>query len=469
MAQIFDASGIGGLGIEGTSKAARALLYDVDGNPLVIKRNDAVSTARGGLLSMGVNDGSAKALRVDRLGSMMPGSLNILIADQYEPASVNSVRYLQTLSSGTATQGPTIGCLLTGTLANSQGAMLQTARKFQRVMKSPLMMKARAKLSAVNNSVIEIGFADPPSMTGASAYGAYFQLTTDGVLQPVVTYNGVDRTGAPIAFSTSSYYVFDIIVDDDSVVFSVQDSNTGLSISNQTITLPLSTPRFWMGTNSVGYTARVYNIGVPASAPTLNVTDLVIGQLDLANPQPFNHALAGMERGVNCSHAGTQLAAWTNSTEPISAALSNTIAGYTTLGGKFQFAAVAGAVTDYALFGYAVPAYGNLYITAIDIESWVTGAAIATTPTLLTWGVATGGTAMNLAGSLAMRMGLGAQSFPVGAAVGTMANKQISKIFSTPLFCSSARYLHIILRIPVATATASQVIAGMVNIEGYFA
>ena len=47
-----------------------------------------------------------------------------------------------------------------------------------------------------------------------------------------------------------------------------------------------------------------------------------------------------------------QAAQWANSAAPASAALSNTAAGYATLGGLFQFAAVAGAATDYALFGF---------------------------------------------------------------------------------------------------------------------
>jgi len=52
----------------------------------------------------------------------------------------------------------------------------------------------------------------------------------------------------------------------------------------------------------------------------------------------------------------TGLANYANSAAPASATLSNTAAGYTTLGGQFQFAAVAGAETDYALFAYTVPA-----------------------------------------------------------------------------------------------------------------
>jgi hypothetical protein len=156
-----------------------------------------------------------------------------------------------------------------------------------------------------------------------------------------------------------------------------------------------------------------------------------------------------------------------NSAEPASAVLGNTAAGYSTLGGKFQFAAVAGAATDYALFGFQMPSPANLIITGVDIEAWNIGAAVATTPTLLNWALAVGSTAVSLATATVTRVGLGAQDFPVGAAIGARAQR-LSKSFSTPLHCPAGRFVHTILRMPVGSATPSQIIAGMVNFEGYF-
>ena len=137
------------------------------------------------------------------------------------------------------------------------------------------------------------------------------------------------------------------------------------------------------------------------------------------------------------------------------------------MGGKFQFAAVAGAATDFALFGFQVPVGTNLVVTDIDIESWNTGAASATTPTLLIWAVGTGSTAVSLATATVNRLGIGVQSFPVGAAIGAKVER-IGKSFATPLVINSGRFFHVILRMPVGTATATQTIAGMVGINGYF-
>ena len=44
----------------------------------------------------------------------------------------------------------------------------------------------------------------------------------------------------------------------------------------------------------------------------------------------------------------------------------------------------------------------------------------------------------------------------------------LSKSFQTPIHVPSNRFLNVILRMPVGTATASQIVAGMINFEGYF-
>jgi hypothetical protein len=165
--------------------------------------------------------------------------------------------------------------------------------------------------------------------------------------------------------------------------------------------------------------------------------------------------------------SGVQLTNYTNSAAATSATLSNTAAGYTTLGGLWQFAAVAGAATDYALFGFTVPTNSNLVVTGIDIEAYNTVVAVATTPTLLVWSAGIGSTAVSLATATVCRIPLGVQSFPIGAVAGASAQR-ISKVFSTPLVIPSGRFFHIILRMPVATATATQVVAGMVTVDGYF-
>lgn len=99
------------------------------------------------------------------------------------------------------------------------------------------------------------------------------------------------------------------------------------------------------------------------------------------------------------------------------------------------------------------------------------GAAVATTPTVLQWALGVGSTAVSLAtaegaGTKARRViPLGMQSFLVGAAIGAQA-ADINVQFQAPIPVETGTFIHIILRMPIGTATASQQIRGEVAIDG---
>lgn len=170
---------------------------------------------------------------------------------------------------------------------------------------------------------------------------------------------------------------------------------------------------------------------------------------------------------------GTQTANHANSTSPSSASLSNTAAGYTTLGGRWQFAAVGGAATDYALFAFQVPATHRMRIRGVAISTVNTGAAVATTATILDWSLGVNSTAVSLATTdsdpvyAPRRIPLGVQGFILGAGIGAVAN-DLWRIFEYSPVVQPSRYAHIILQMPVGTATASQVIRGDVFVDACF-
>jgi hypothetical protein len=170
---------------------------------------------------------------------------------------------------------------------------------------------------------------------------------------------------------------------------------------------------------------------------------------------------------------GVQTGTGSNSAAPATATLSNTAAGYTTLGGQWKFAAAGGAETDYALFAYQVPANQRLWVNGISISSFNTGAAVATTVSTLEWSLGLNSTAVSLATTDAApvfgprRIALGAQSFPVGAAIGATAT-DVSRYFENALRIDAGRFFHVILKCPVGTATGSQIIRGDCTIDGYF-
>jgi hypothetical protein len=457
--------------VDPVSKAGRSTLYDTAGN-VAVQADQAQPSVTSGLASLGLNDKSLLIMRSDRWGSLASALHTPLMHEPFEGTTVHPLRWTVTATTMAATQATITGLTInSGAITTATtGYLLQSTRRFLKMQRSPMQAKYRARLLRQNNSVMELGFGDAATFNGANTAGAYWQVTAGGLVQPVLTFNSVDTTGSNIAGSlnTANYYTFDVMFDDDEAVFVCQDTSTGLIISRQSIALSLTQQRL-LSSTQLPLQVRLYNTGsAPASAPQVFLTDAYALALDADQNKPWPHVLAAMDRAIP-SHpfTGAQLAQWANSAEPSSATLSNTAAGYTTLGGKFQFAAPAGAVTDFALFGFQVPTPANLIVTGVDIETWNTGAASATTPTLMTWALGVGSTAVSLATATVTRVGLGAQSIPVATAIGATVGR-ISKSFQTPLLCAAGRFLHVILRIPVGTATASQVIAGMVNFEGYF-
>lgn len=472
MAQIQSGASADLLIIDPVSKAARATLYGAGGEPIVFDAGDQPTTPTG-LLSMGLNDNMVLPMRLDRFGSQAQASHMPLFIDQFEGTTLNGNRWTSVSTTMTATQTTVAGLQFNGASITtvSTGYMLKSNRAFLRSLRQPLHGKFRARLWHFNNSVMELGFGDAATFNGANATGAYWQVTAAGVVQPVLTFNGVDTTGSDVRglLDLTNHYTFDIFMDDDEVTYMIQDTSTGLVVSKQSIKLP-ATAQTLLSTTQIGVLARLYNTAVaPATASVMNLTSVYVAMLDGITNASQPHIMAMMLRGGEAQpHTGAQLAQWSNSAAPANATLSNTAAGYTTLGGLFSFAAVAGAATDYALFGVQIPAPATFVCTGVQIDAWNTGAAVATTPTVLAWALAVNATAVSLATSSTIRVPLGAQALPVGAAIGAMADRTISRTFESPMAVGPGRWLHVLLRMPVGTATASQVIQGMVSVNGYF-
>lgn len=166
---------------------------------------------------------------------------------------------------------------------------------------------------------------------------------------------------------------------------------------------------------------------------------------------------------------GTSIVNHTNSAAPASAALSNTTPSYTTLGGKFQFAAVAGGETDNILFSFQVPAGFRMWVEGIRISALLNmGATVATTPSTVEWAAAIGAAA-SLADGSQRRSELGIQSLPVGAVIGATSGADIVRFFDPAWVLNPLQFMGIILKNVVGTATGSQIIRGQVDFTGFFA
>lgn len=466
------------------------ILADVDQDNNLKVNLPVVLSGAGYVLTAGeIDDGLYTGTRLIRQMDvsqdyrLRTGIDKVLWQDTYNHTVLNNSKYIGVTSTMTITLANGFLNLNAGNAVTGLNvARVQTFKTFSMFNTYPLYFDMKAKFSAPlqANNVIEFGLGLAVT-TAAPTDGVFFRAV-GGQLTAVINNNGSETSVANVFTpSPNVVYHFAITIGQDKCTFWVNESivatvntPTGLGSPCQSNSLPLL--------------LRIYNSGLVPSAIQLNIAQLgiTLGDMDSGKDWPTTMVTNGQSSisgpdGTGAAAAGTQTANLANSAAPASATLSNTTAGYATLGGQFQFAAVAGAETDYALFAYLSPVATSavpgktLVITGVKIDTFNTGAAVATTATVLQWSIAVGGTAVTLAtadsGTIgsraARRLGLGVQSMPVGTAIGGGTTPVVVN-FASPLMVEAGSYCHIILKMPIGTATASQVIRGLVSVNGYW-
>ena len=396
-------------------------------------------------------------------------------------------KYINTTMTNTwggylTTNGSNITTTTTGTL-------FQTYRHFP--IFSAAQTYAYFKLQftgtwAVTNTTIDIGlYTSGQSNPFAPTDGVYFRANSSGLLL-VANYNGTEQTSSPFLVAAGGADFTPTLGESYDCILTVSDVGCvawmDLKDGNGLVVVArLSTPATGVPlmAGSAPFTVRHAIVGGAASAVmNCKVAKYTITNGGFATSRLWPTAMVGM--GLSASQTMVGITSnYANSAAPASGTLSNTAAAFTTLGGQFQFAAVAGAETDYALFAYQVPAATtavtgrNLVIRGIWIDSVNLGAAVATTATLLQFAIATGSTAVSLATADAATtrartpITLGYQSFAIGSPIG-YSPPRIDVNLDSPIVCEAGSYVHVILKMPLGTATASQIIRGIVGINGYF-
>ncbi len=411
------------------------------------------------------------------------GQDSLLWDDTFHHTVFNLRKYFN-IASATALSvaGGSLTFNATALTTATSGQICRTHRTFPVLGNFPVTVDFWFSLALVPQAqnIIEIGLGIPgTAVANAPSDGIYMMIDTAGALQLVSNYNGTLTTSgaitlpAAVAWTAGRVYHGEIVAHGDRIELYFDGIYIGQVLRSSA--------------NTVGGIARWFNAAATAGAQKVNIARWAVTLGDGAFTRSWPAARAGLGDHLASAPDGAavaQLDNIVNSTAPASATLSNTAAGYTVPGGHFQFSAVAGAETDYALFAYQVPTPAttqpgkNMVVTGVEIDTFNTGAAVATTPTLLNWYLGIGATAVSLATTdtaststtrAPHRKFLGAQSFPIGAAIGARADRSVSVDFSQgPMVVEPGAFLHIILRLPVGTATASQVIRGGVAVKGYF-
>jgi hypothetical protein len=471
MAFIQDGSAIAGnVAVDTVPKAGRFIWYDRFGQVMTKRHADPGTANDEGLIIAGVNDANVRHLRADRAGGLASANATMLLSDAFEGSTPSTSRWNPQSVTMSSSQSPTTGHLLNSgsILTANTGYMAKSLQAFLKMQRAPLHFRARARLLPQTNGVMEMGFGDAASAIAAHSNGAYWQVTAGGVVQPVLTFGGVDIAGAAVAgLSSANYYTFDVIADDDFVTYTVQDTATGLILAERVIKLPLTQPKLFGVTHIFGFYRLYINATGATIAPQMYVSAVDSVQLDAVLNKPW--AVQTAQNGGNPDINPLTFAAmskWTNNAAEASATLSNTAAGYAFLQGRFQFAAIAGAETDYALFGFQIPSPYRFTCLGAQIDATNYGAAVATTATTLEWWLAYDQTAVSLATVNPLRVPLGGQSFAIGDAIGKKADTVNADFKDSARVTHPGRFCVVALRMPLGTATASQIIRGNVRLDG---
>ena len=411
------------------------------------------------------------------MGRLAVGTQTMELFDPIDGAAVNAMIWNQSSPTMVIAQNSATGFLVLNSTALTTinlSSIITSIKTIQLI--NTFVPTTRVLFKTPNvpqaNATMELGFLEATGTT-APTNGCFFRWSSAGDFRAVTVFNSVETLSAVLTNpSVNVVHSMHITIRGLKIEFWLDDvlvadvANPGGNAN------PTNSSRIAMG-------ARVYTGGTsPVTAPEMHIGAVSLWRNDLNTNKLWPNQMVSIGRGAYQSAITpfAQTANHANSTSPTSATLSNTAAGYTTLGGRWQFAAPAGAATDFALFGFQVPTGFQLFVTDFRFDAMNTGAAVATTATIMDVGVAINSSAVSLATADAFgtnvyaprRMPLGMIGWVVGDAIGAQGRgSPISLDLFTPWVIDSARFLHVIVQVPVGTATAGQIPRGDCYIGGY--
>ncbi len=408
----------------------------------------------------------------------------VLWDDTFADTVVDTSRYMcQSTSSSIGMVGSRL--VLNSTTVTTAGAVqrVQTFKTFPLASAYPLYVDIVASIKGTleTRHNFEFGLGFPTSNTTPVTDGIFFRYSGGtNNLYSVTSYNSIEvQQNLNVTLSSDRPDRFRIVINENQVEFWMN----GVLKNKMT---PPATSGGTVLSNSLPLMFKNMNVSTPSAGLQLGICSATVSLGDVRSNKGW--ATVAATRGMSAvsepeGRTGQTSSHINSSTAATISVLSNTQAGYTNLGGQFQFIVPTSGETDYVLFGYystaptANTVSRNLLITDIKIESYNMGAANSASPILLQWAVAIGGTAESLATSDSATAGsrgprkflLGTQMIASSAAIGAASDRSIDVNLKSPLLVEPGTYLHLLFKVPVCIpASAVHMVRGIAQINGYF-
>jgi len=421
---------------------------------------------------------------------------SILLTYTFNASAQDTDTWYYAFSTLTASQ-PGNGFLQFGTVqgtASGHGAYMQSRQRFPVIGTAPLSVEITFGLftsTLVAGEGVAFGLGIPAAAGTQPTDGLWLQLTTSGLFL-ILAYNTAQTSSAmlrPLShFNLAQMYKMVLVVGEREVEVWEDDVLLG------EVSMPASQGQPFQEAALPAFMQK-YCTGVVSNTNTFRVSDITMTLMD--TPQGMDGATlqayqglmgyGGLPGGTMGSQqfVGT-ITSGSSPITPTAAAGSNTTPAITTLGGLAAITAAAGAATDFAIMGWTNPVGGinqtprTYVLTGLIIQTYNFGAAVATTPTTVQYSIGYGSTGTSLATvetssfttattKAARRVVVGVTSAATSAAIGAVYSPDIIRDFSHgPIMVRPGEVLHVIGKIVVGTATASQVIEFLITPIGYF-
>jgi len=465
--------------VDATPKALRAILYDAAGNVLVPADKTAAPSNQGYVPQSGLDGGKIlRAVRVGEYGTSRVTSESLLFSDEFEGANINTW-WTQSLTTQTIAQATGVLTLNNSNITTlNTDAIITSQRQFVKFARQPLYARFRARITAnvsSNHSLVEMGFGAPVGVTAIIANGAFFRWATDGSLKAVLSFNGTEQVTQVLAqgvIAITSYYYYDIIVDDDFVRFIVSDSN-GVPVVDQQISLTLTVPSQWAVSHLPTFARTYVDATGGGTAVQLLLSAHTVQILDSLTNKPWAEQLSGAGKFWAQLPTTQAQAAQLSSAAPGGGTPSNTATVYTTLGGEYIATMTAASENMLSLFGFAITTPYTFYVKSVywSLPFVSTVFSISTNAPFILPLMVANASSNNLntaTGKIGVPFGQ-MWTASISAAVGTLlTGNPIMWTPATPIACLPGTTLHLGWKVLNGGAVTTGAIRGSVLVDGYW-
>jgi hypothetical protein len=194
---------------------------------------------------------------------------------------VNVQKWVPSVSTFAQAQTTLGGIALSNTTGTTSGAfsILTSTRFFGNLLRQPIQFKTRKRIALVANSTSDFGFGAPAGVTvpvngvairitNGLAFCTIYQnsaVVVDIAINAETTL-GSNTVGAQFSLLNlpNGYYTYDLICDDDNVVVTIQDTETGVMMAKCSAPVPASIYKMFSATALPVYD-RVMNTGTPTT------------------------------------------------------------------------------------------------------------------------------------------------------------------------------------------------------------